>query len=264
MKCLSIRQPFPYLIMSQQKTIELRDWKTKHEGWILLCVSQKPFDGQFIVPSGPHKGKIDTAERLNGELENYDSLYLGQAIGLFKVRKCLPMTEADIQGSCQPFNAKKYSWHLQSITPLLETFPVKGKLSLFDIALTPTQNRIIRQAIGFKAAKFHAHNWLQNICYLDGHEALYSKGLKQEIICKSHRQNATIKIKQLQNNQYKFEWSTESGYKINRELNFPIPCLFSNDFQKDVFYSNLAAFIHVECSKVSDKLKNTGSLFLTK
>ena len=39
MKALSVRQPWAYLIASEQKTIEVRSWQTDYRGKILITAS---------------------------------------------------------------------------------------------------------------------------------------------------------------------------------------------------------------------------------
>ena len=42
MKALSVRQPWAELIARGEKTIEIRDWATKHRGPLLIVASKRP------------------------------------------------------------------------------------------------------------------------------------------------------------------------------------------------------------------------------
>ena len=42
MKALSIRQPYASLIAEGQKTLEIRSWRTKYRGPLLICSTARP------------------------------------------------------------------------------------------------------------------------------------------------------------------------------------------------------------------------------
>ena len=102
MRGLSINEPWASMIIHGQKTIEIRTWKTKYRGPIMICVSQKP--------PAPLAGK---------------------AAAIVELIDCRPMTPADEDASggvkCEP---GRYAWILSKIKKI-KPFPIKGKLGLF-------------------------------------------------------------------------------------------------------------------------------------
>lgn len=58
MKCLAIKQPFAYLIVSGRKTIEIRSWKTSYRGKLLIHASKVP-DKPALKIFGIDKGSIE-------------------------------------------------------------------------------------------------------------------------------------------------------------------------------------------------------------
>jgi hypothetical protein len=98
MKALCIRSPWWEKIISGEKTIETRTWKTKHRGWIAICAS-KP---------------------------------TGAVVGFAKLVDCRPMTDADEEQACCSW--QRYAWVLGEIITI-EPLPVKGSLGLFEVDL---------------------------------------------------------------------------------------------------------------------------------
>ena len=107
MKAISIKEPWASLILSGKKTIETRTWSTKHRGKILLCASKKP------------KSSIS-----------------GMAFAIAFLSDVQLMRKRDEFRACCNIYDKAYSWFLVNVEPI-EPFPVKGKLSLFEVDYEP-------------------------------------------------------------------------------------------------------------------------------
>ncbi len=119
MKGLSIKQPWLYLICEGVKTIETRVWETKYRGDLLLCSSKIPtvMDYKFF------------------EYYNIDknSKYLqdGFALAVVRLNNITKMCKNDTKlACCDLYDA--YSWHFDNLR-LIEPFPIKGGLKLFNI-----------------------------------------------------------------------------------------------------------------------------------
>ena len=105
MKALSVRQPWASLIGDGKKTLEIRSWPTGYRGDLLICASAKP----------------------------YGSLPTGKALAVVTVTACRPMKPDDEDAACCEFREGHFAWELSNIRRV-EPFPVKGKLSLFDVS----------------------------------------------------------------------------------------------------------------------------------
>jgi hypothetical protein len=105
MKALSVRQPWASLIAAGVKTIEVRSWSTKHRGPLLICAGKRP----------------------------HESLPVGVALCVVDVIDCRPFVHGvdDAAAKCEG-DTGDFAWVLGSVT-LIDSFPVSGKLSLFDV-----------------------------------------------------------------------------------------------------------------------------------
>ena len=109
MKCISIRQPWAYLILNAGKDIENRNWKTKIRGRVLIHAS-KQIDEEAV--------------RLHG-LENVH-MNTGCIVGSVEIVDCVAQSESRWFTGKYGFVLK----HPQKITP----FKYKGQLNFFNVA----------------------------------------------------------------------------------------------------------------------------------
>lgn len=105
MKALSIRSPYWELILSGQKTIETRTWKTNYRGDFLICATQ------------PH----------------------GQAVAIAELVECRPMQSDDWPAACCPPYVDAWALVLKNIRPIKQ-FAVRGKLSFFEVEISDEKN----------------------------------------------------------------------------------------------------------------------------
>ena len=121
MKALSVKQPVGSLIKLGLKPIETRTWKTNYRGDILICGSLNWFRGYLRLP-----------RRFTDE-ENVESYNLkGKAICIATLVDIKSMVKEDEKQACCAIYPGAYSWILENIRPI-KPFPVKGKLSLFEV-----------------------------------------------------------------------------------------------------------------------------------
>ena len=103
-KALSVKYPFAGLIMSGEKSIETRTWKTYYRGDLLICCTKEP-----------------------------KTVNSGKAIcivSLIDVKRMESEADwADAKTDPYPF---AFGWHIVNIRKI-KPFKVKGQLRLFDV-----------------------------------------------------------------------------------------------------------------------------------
>lgn len=118
MRCLSIRQPWAWLVVNGHKPVENRDWSTD-------------FRGQVLV----HAGKTFEAEAIDGILDWFPRLAtvlpqqyeLGGIVGVATITGCV--RELDT-----PWFTGPYGFTLADARPL-PFRPWRGQLGFFDVPL---------------------------------------------------------------------------------------------------------------------------------
>ena len=124
-KALSVKDPWAELIRSGQKMIETRTWNTKYRGPLLIVKSLKP--------------------------TTFDN---GLAVCVVNIVNCRPMVLEDEKVARCPIYPNAKSWQLSDVFSLTEPFPVKGKLSLFNVEtdnmeVVETFHRMVKQNIAY-------------------------------------------------------------------------------------------------------------------
>lgn len=105
MKALSIKNPYATYIILGEKTVEVRSWRTKYRGPLLIVSSASPKIG-----------------------------LTGHALGFVELVECRPFRPRDARAACGPWEPGFYAWVLgrpRAIRP----FPVKGQLNLYPVKL---------------------------------------------------------------------------------------------------------------------------------
>lgn len=104
MKALTVHPVYAMCIVTGQKTVECRTWKTAYRGPVLICSSAKKFHGS--IP--------------------------GHALGVVDLVDVVPFKREHIKPSMEDemiYDA--YAWILEN-PRIIEPLPVKGKLSLWN------------------------------------------------------------------------------------------------------------------------------------
>jgi len=124
MKCLSIRQPWSWLIMHNYKDVENRTWRvnTSKPSWILIHASKKYEGG--VLDRLFDKGII-TAQTYGEAAKSKEQLgcILGEAL-LYSI------STQNVSLWAEP---NCYHWYFLATTLFVEPIPYKGKLGLFDV-----------------------------------------------------------------------------------------------------------------------------------
>jgi ASCH domain-containing protein len=118
-KALSIGQPWAELILRHRKPFELRTWKTKYRGPLLIHVSQR----------------INTQATEHLGLHRHD-LTLGAFVGCARLVDVRPFTRQDARllkkkrGDYGPWEPDYFAWVLKGVHRV-KPIPFKGRLGLF-------------------------------------------------------------------------------------------------------------------------------------
>ncbi|HDR1906682.1 TPA: ASCH domain-containing protein [Pasteurella multocida] len=119
MRALSIKQPWAYLIASEQKTIEVRSWSTDYRGPLLICASSAE----------------QNAWVLNKQEKAYTLLPSGVMMCVCDLVDVRLMTEEDREMAWASDDDKiegLYAWVLSNPKTVMFN-KVIGKLRLFDV-----------------------------------------------------------------------------------------------------------------------------------
>ena len=117
MKCLTIQQPWAWLIIEGSKDIENRTWATKHRGPLLIHA------GQRIEKEAAEYYKQESVEL---GLDWPDPLPTGCIIGM------VDLIDVVTEHESQWFNGP-YGWVLANPRAAIEPLPYKGRLGLYDV-----------------------------------------------------------------------------------------------------------------------------------
>jgi hypothetical protein len=119
---LSVRQPWAYLIVMGQKTIELRTWSTRYRGLLLIHAAKK-IDDPAINCLGLQNSGLETG-------------CLVGAVELVDVIKMAPDTLRRRQRehrSYGPFSRDMYGFVLEAPQVFSEPIPISGSLGIFNV-----------------------------------------------------------------------------------------------------------------------------------
>ena len=106
MKAISIQNPWAHLILTGQKTVECRTWRTNYRGNLLICSSANP--------------KID-------------GMVSGHAVCIVRLDKIEPFGPEHVKPACLDCNQPDtYAWHFTDLR-LIKPFKVKGKLNFYYV-----------------------------------------------------------------------------------------------------------------------------------
>ena len=127
LKCLSVSQPFAKLIISGEKSIELRNWNTN-------------FRGEFLIHA-PIKIRTKDSKRLQINEKLVTGAIVGKAT-LYDVKKYNSTKEIRMDQkfhlASKDFQNKKFGFILKNAKPLRIPIPWKGQLGFFEVKFPKT------------------------------------------------------------------------------------------------------------------------------
>lgn len=115
-KCLSVRQPWAWLIVAGHKSLENRTWDTKYRGPLLIHASARPDDDPDWLCS-----TINYAKGIK-----FPAMPLGSIVG--QVNLTAVVTDSD-----DYFFDGPYAFQLTDPVMFERPIPLKGKLGLYDV-----------------------------------------------------------------------------------------------------------------------------------
>ena len=116
MKVLTVRQPWAWLIVNSEKSVENRSWRTHYRGPLLIQASARP---------DPQIAAIRADVRARFGIEIPENLSLGGIVGMTTLTNC---TQADSGPWHEPGN---FAWILAD-RRALPFASCTGRLGLFD------------------------------------------------------------------------------------------------------------------------------------
>ena len=128
MKCISIRQPWAWAIISGLKTIENRSWLTRHRGPLAIHVG---------LSRAEYRLGLDF-DRLTPRLPPAGKLTFGAIVGVVRVVDCVPYEQVKDRPFAEPLG---WCWILADPRPI-EPIPWAGRLGLLEVP-----DAIIREAM---------------------------------------------------------------------------------------------------------------------
>ena len=123
MKALSLRQPYAELIISGEKTIEIRPWNTKFHGEFLIHAAKRIFE-QDCIKFGIDPKKVITGKVI-GKVKLVD---VKKYTTIEEFRKDFDKHRAEDRW----FKAPCYGFILEN-PQRIKPFPAKGSLNFFEI-----------------------------------------------------------------------------------------------------------------------------------
>jgi hypothetical protein len=124
MKCLSLKQPFAELLVSEKKTVELRKWNTKFRGKFLIHAS-KEIDKERAKALGINFIKLSTGSIVGTAILNDVKEYKSEAdFGKDKNKHY-----ADIK----KFGQYRYGFMVKKAHRLETPLPYPGRFKFFEV-----------------------------------------------------------------------------------------------------------------------------------
>ena len=130
MKCLSLNQPYAYLLASGKKTIEIRKWNTKYRGEFLIHSSKKMNEEACSVL------KIDKDFLIKGAIIGKCFLYDVKTYETFDEFEKDRDKHFSIEKNSNSYsNFKRYGFFVRNAMLFSNPIPYLGKLGLFEVDL---------------------------------------------------------------------------------------------------------------------------------
>lgn len=132
MKCLSLKQPYAYLLASGKKTIEIRKWNTKHRGEFLIHSSKNANEEACSVL------RIDENQLVNGAIIGKGFLYDVKsytAFNDFAKDKDKHFSIEKNKNSLFSTKFKRFGFLVKDATLFKSPISYIGKLGMFEVDL---------------------------------------------------------------------------------------------------------------------------------
>lgn len=140
MRCLSLRQPWAWLVVSNLKDVENRKWATKYRGQLLIHASKKwDAEGEeFILSHLVKKHRILIPRGLPSE--HHHEISYGAIVGMVDVINCVRQYDS-------PWFFGPYGFVLRNAVKFVKPFPFKGALGLFEVPKPIVKDMMLENVI---------------------------------------------------------------------------------------------------------------------
>ena len=132
-KCLCVKQPFAIDIVTGDKTIEARSWKTNYRGDLVICSSSKDYAKGWNgvrCPGGVAMAVVELVAVRPFMESDLDAAGYHKPL-VYKDNRERELWEETIQ-----YLLQGYAWVIGNVRPFIP-IPVKGKLNIFELDLEP-------------------------------------------------------------------------------------------------------------------------------
>ena len=135
---MSIRQPWVELIVSGEKSLEIRTWHTAYRGPLAIVASAKPViyvcrdcaEWSGRASAATRRGKARLCPECGAEVA---PLPTGACVAVADLVDCRQVRDGDEGPACCDLDGTEIAWVLRNVRPLAEPFPVKGRLGLYEV-----------------------------------------------------------------------------------------------------------------------------------
>ncbi len=115
MRCLAVKQPYAWALLSGIKDIENRSWSTDYRGPVAIL-------------AGASKSEVNAYGKSNKLKTDFP---FGAIVGVVDLVDVIPLSEALEKN---PWAWGPYCWRVANARMLAKPIPAKGKLKLFDLS----------------------------------------------------------------------------------------------------------------------------------
>jgi activating signal cointegrator 1 len=135
MKAITVLQPWAHLLLIGAKRYEIRSWKTKHRGILLIHAGRRLTDtARNLCTVEPFRSTLAQAG-----IKRPSELPLGVLLGSLIVEDCLPTDQVmygnpDVRDvAFGDFRPGHWAWRMSDPKPLATPIFYQGVLGIFDV-----------------------------------------------------------------------------------------------------------------------------------
>jgi len=136
MKALTVLQPWAQLLILGVKRYDVRSWKTKHRGPLLIHAGRVfPDSTRALCGLQPYRDIL-----AEGGIKRPSDLPRGALIGTIYLEDCLPTDQVfypfldNRELALGDFRSGYWAWKMTDPKPFPVSIPSQGQLGIFDVA----------------------------------------------------------------------------------------------------------------------------------
>jgi hypothetical protein len=145
-RCISIMQPWAYLVASGIKDIENREWDTSYRGPLLIHTGKKPdvdyfCDDGSLSPYFERKFGLALAKIMPQRIQDYA---YGALIGIADLVNSVTVDTLEVSND---WFRGTYGFVLANARPFVEPIPYKGATSLFNVPRSAIASAVLGEPV---------------------------------------------------------------------------------------------------------------------